>query len=73
MEIMEKVAAVLADRKGVEISDIKPEDTFEDLGLDSLDLADLVMELEDECGVTIELKESIKTVQDLVSYIEEQK
>ncbi|MDR3084944.1 MAG: phosphopantetheine-binding protein, partial [Christensenellaceae bacterium] len=42
---------------------------FESLGLDSLDTVEIVMELEDEFGVSIEMDESIKSVADLVRAI----
>jgi acyl carrier protein len=42
----------------------------ERLGLDSLDLVELMMELEEEFGVTLEPDESVKTVGDLVAYVE---
>ena len=66
----EKVAQVLAEYKGIEVSDIKPESSFQELEFDSLDVAELAMKLEDEFSVTIELDASDKTVQDLVSRIE---
>lgn len=50
---------------------IKPETTFAELSLDSLDVAELVMSLEDEFGVTIEMNENLKTVGDITKYIEE--
>jgi len=50
--IFEKVAEMLADYKGIDVSTIAPESTFADLELDSLDVADLVMQIEDALGVT---------------------
>ena len=41
------------------------------LSFDSLDVAELVMSLEDEFGVTIEMNENLKTVGDITKYIEE--
>ncbi|MDD2648525.1 MAG: acyl carrier protein [Eubacteriales bacterium] len=63
------VAKILADYKDIDASQIKPESTFAELGLDSLDMAELVMNMEDELGVTIEMNESIKTVADIMSAI----
>ena len=71
MNTFEKVAAAVADSKGLELSTIKPESTFQDLGVDSLDVAELVMSLEDEFGITIELDENVKTVLDMVNLIDE--
>ncbi|MEA4899667.1 phosphopantetheine-binding protein [Bacillota bacterium Meth-B3] len=69
----DKVATMVADYKGIERSAIKPESTFPEMKLDSLDLADLAMNLEDEFSVTIELSPSIKTMADLVRVIDEAK
>jgi len=66
----EKVAAVLADYKGIDVSTIKPESTFAELEFDSLDVAEVAMKLEDEFSITLEIDASDKTVQDLVSRIE---
>ncbi|MBQ7719295.1 MAG: acyl carrier protein, partial [Clostridia bacterium] len=46
------------------------ESTFEELGLDSLDSVDLVIDLEDALGVEIELDQKVETVGDLVSFVE---
>jgi acyl carrier protein len=54
----------------MEDSSITPETKFEDLGLDSLDMVDLIMALEDEFGVEIEAEEDLKTVGDLVTRID---
>ena len=69
----DKVAAIVADYKGIDVADIKEDSAFTDLGLDSLDMADLAMNLEDEFGVTIELDASLKTVADIVKLIDEAK
>ena len=69
--VLEKVIAILADYNGADASPIKPETTFPELSLDSLDVAELVMSLEDEFGVTIEMNENLKTVGDITKYIEE--
>ena len=69
----EKVAAILADYKGIDVSEIKMESTFQELSLDSLDVAELVLNLEDEFGVTLELDEAVKTVADMVKLIDEAK
>ena len=69
----DKVAAIVADYKGIDVADIKEDCAFTDLGLDSLDMAELAMNLEDEFGVTIELDASLKTVADIVKLIDEAK
>ena len=68
--IFEKVAALLADYKGIDVSTITMDSSFADLELDSLDVADLVMQIEDELGVSIELDQSVTTMKDLIAKIE---
>ena len=69
----EKVAKILADYKDVDVSTVKLDSSFTDLGLDSLDTVEIVMNLEDEFGVEIEMNESLKTVKDLVELIDSNK
>ena len=57
MEVLEKVIKVLAEYKEVDASTITADTTFEELELDSLDTVDLVMELENEFGITIEMED----------------
>ena len=60
------IAKVISDRTGCDISAVKPESTFTELGIDSLDTVELLMNLEDELGLEIELGEHVvKTVEDL--------
>lgn len=69
--IFEKIKGVIASQLGIEEDEIKLETSFEDLGVDSLDLFQIIIELEEEFGVQIEEAESIKTVADAVKYVEE--
>ena len=69
--MFEKVAQILADYKDIDIAEITMESTFADLNVDSLDTAELVMNLEDELGITIEMNEKLTTVGELVKLIEE--
>ncbi|MFA0815895.1 MAG: acyl carrier protein [Anaerofustis sp.] len=68
--VFEKVVKIIRDYKEDDQLAIQPESTFADLGLDSLDTVELVMNLENEFGTTIELNEDIKTVGDIVAVIE---
>ena len=75
-EIEERVTAIIVDKLGVNASEVKPEATFaQDLGADSLDTVELIMELEKEFGITIpdDKAEGITTVGDAISYIEANK
>lgn len=69
----EKIAAMLAEYKGIDVETITLESTFADLELDSLDVADLVMQIEDEMEVTIELDPSVTNMKALVNMIDEAK
>ncbi len=69
----EQLVQILADYKGVDASDIKTNVPFTELGLDSLDVAELVMQIEDELGVTLEMSAEYNTVDKLVAYIDAHK
>lgn len=67
----EKIAALIAESKDIDVAEIKLESTFEELSVDSLDTVEMVMVFEEEFGVTIELEgKELKTVQDLVALID---
>ncbi|MBQ8383090.1 MAG: acyl carrier protein [Clostridia bacterium] len=68
----EKLIAIIAEYLGKDASEIEADATFEDLGLDSLDIAELVMQIEDELSVTIELNAELNNIDKLVEYIENQ-
>jgi acyl carrier protein len=72
-QIAEKVAQIIVDKLGVDPSEITPEASFaNDLGADSLDTVELIMEFEKEFNLSIpdEAAEKIVTVGDSVSYLE---
>ena len=71
--IFEKIKSVIVDQLGVEEEEVNLETSFQDLGVDSLDLFQIIIELEEEFGVQIEEAEKIKTVKDAVEYIEAKK
>lgn len=71
--IDEKVRQIVVEKLGVEESEVTPTASFvEDLGADSLDLVELVMEFETAFGIQIpdEDTEKIRKVQDAVDYIQ---
>mgnify|MGYP000171117691 FL=1 len=72
-EIASRVKAIIVDKLGVEESEVTNEASFtNDLGADSLDTVELIMEFEKEFGITIpdDQAEGIKTVGDAIAYIE---
>lgn len=70
-EILEKVVDITCEQLQVAREQVKAETSFvDDLGADSLDIAELVMEFEDEFDLSIpEDEEGIKTVNDAVEFI----
>ncbi|MBQ4520855.1 MAG: acyl carrier protein [Bacteroidaceae bacterium] len=75
-EIAARVKAIIVDKLGVEESEVTNEASFtNDLGADSLDTVELIMEFEKEFGITIpdDQAEKIGTVGDAISYIEANK
>ena len=68
--LFETIAKVIAERTDREVSEIKRESKFTDLGIDSLDTVDLIMNLEDSLGIEIELTQKVETIDDLVRFIE---
>ncbi len=64
------IAKIVAERTGCDVATVKPESKFSDLGIDSLDTVELLMELEDEIGIEIELDEKIETIDDLDKFIQ---
>ena len=70
----EKIIALAAEQLGIDADSISETSSFkEDLGVDSLDLFELVMELEEEFGIEIpsEDLENLATVADVAKYIED--
>ncbi len=75
-DITSRVKAIIADKLDVEETEVTPEASFtNDLGADSLDTVELIMEFEKEFNIAIpdDQAEKIQTVGEAVSYIEENK
>ena len=73
-EIEQKVKEIIVEKLGVDESEVSAEASFtNDLGADSLDTVELIMEFEKEFGIQIpdEKAETIQTVGDAIEYIEE--
>ena len=68
-EVYQKIVDIIVDAKGIDPDTIHDSSTFKDLNVDSLDIAEMAMTLEDEFGITIELEEGVNTVEDLVNLI----
>ena len=74
MATFDKVRDIVVEQLGVEADDVTIESTFiDDLGADSLDIVELIMAFEEEFSIENpdEAAEKIKTVQDVVTYIDQ--
>ena len=75
-DILGKVQKIVSEQLGVDVAEVKPEASFaNDLGADSLDTVELIMEFEKEFDIQIpdDQAENIATVGQAISYIEEAK
>ena len=67
----EKLVAYAAKQLELDASDITPDSTFESLGIDSLDVVEMVMDLESELGVELEMEDQkITTFGELADFID---
>lgn len=71
--ILEKVKEIISEQLNISPEEINEETAFEDLGADSLDLFQVVSEIEDQWNIRIDEVEKIKTVSDVVNFIENNK
>lgn len=68
--LFEEIRAVICEQLEVEPEEVKLETTFEELGADSLDLFQVVIEIEEKYGIQLEDAEQIKSVKDAVDFVE---
>ena len=67
----DKLVSYAASQLDLNPDDIMPESTFESLGIDSLDIVEMIMDLESELGVELEMDDQkISTFQELANFIE---
>ena len=71
--IYEKIAEIISDKMDIDADEITMDSTFESLKIDSLDMVEIVMDIEEEFDVSVEDAEHLKSVADLVKYIEDKK
>lgn len=74
--MFEEIAKLIAEHLDINVSDIKPESDFvTDLDADSLDIVEMLIELENTYGLEFEESEmqSVKTVGDVIKFIETRK
>ena len=69
--MFEKLVSYAAKQLEIDPSEITPDSTFESLGIDSLDIVEMIMDLEAELGVELEMEDQkIATFQELADFIE---
>ncbi len=69
--MFEKLASYAARQLDIEVSEIKPDSTFESLGIDSLDVVEIVMDLETELGIELDFEDqNITTFQEMADFVE---
>ena len=67
----EKLVSYAAKQLELNADEITPESTFESLGIDSLDIVEMIMDLESELGVELEMEDQkITTFQELADFVE---
>lgn len=69
----ETIIRIIAEYLDKDEAEISATDTFGDIGLDSLDIMELVMQIEEELDCKIELSQELNTIEKLVEYIEANK
>ncbi len=71
--VYEKIVEIISDKMDIDKEDIAMDSTFESLKIDSLDMVEIVMDIEEEFDVSVEDAENLKTVADLVAFIDNNK
>ena len=68
-KILETLVSIIAEKIDTDASEIKTETTFEELGIDSLDITDIAMSVEDAFSIEVEVSQDLKSVSDLVNLV----
>lgn len=68
--VFDAIAELVAGFAECDVTEVKMESKFHDLGIDSLDTVELLMDLEDKLGMSIELDQKVETIEELVAFIE---
>ena len=70
MATLDTIKELLEENLDINPDDVTEESTFESLGIDSLDMVEMVMDLEEELGVELETEEKLTTVGELADFAE---
>lgn len=70
MATIDTIKEILQENLDIDPAEVAEESTFDSLGVDSLDMVELICELEDRCDIDFGEPDGLKTVADLVAYID---
>ena len=70
MATIDTIAGVLESNLDIDPATVTPEATFESLGIDSLDMVELICDIEDQCEVDFGEPSDLKTIGDIVAHID---
>ena len=68
-KVFQAIAELIAERNDSDHAEVTRDTRFQDVGIDSLDTVEMLMNLEDKIGVEIELSQKVETVGELVDYV----
>ena len=68
-KVFQALAELIAERNDSDPAEVTRNTRFQDVGIDSLDTVEMLMNLEDKIGVEIELSQKVETVGELVDYV----
>ncbi|WP_238916119.1 acyl carrier protein [Clostridium sp. YIM B02555] len=71
--LFEEIRGMICEQLGIEEKEVSLETTFEELGADSLDLFQIITDLEEKYEIQIEDVEGLKTIKDVIEYVEKSK
>ena len=70
MDMLERIREYLSKQLDIPAENVTEDATFETLGIDSLDVVEMVVDLEEELGIELEAEEQITTVGEFVAFVE---
>ncbi len=70
MDMKQKLIDIVAEYKEVDASEIDTTASFKELGLDSLDIAELSLKIEDELGIILEMSPKYNSIEKMAAFLE---
>ena len=70
MDVMQIIKDILQENLEIDPETVSTESTLDDLGIDSLDTVELICDLEERCGIEMGYPEVLKSIGDVIAYIE---